>query len=128
MAVRAVALLLLAKDTFPELELPFVRGGRILRRNELPPVLPSRFDSSGRDASVPRAQKAGREVEVPPRAFAVMAGLDWRMMLPLAGAGVRLFSLVRRLKAFDPSSAAKDTGRKEPRRRIPADEPLPPGK
>ena len=107
------------EDTlFSEFEL-FVRGGRILLRNELP-LPPSLSESSGGRASVPRAQKAGREVvELHGLGRMAVVGLDWRMLLLSRADGVRLlFSQGRRLKVLDPSPVAKDTGWTEDRRRI----------
>ena len=105
------------EDTlFSEFEL-FVRGGRILLRNELP-LPPSLSESSGGRASVPRAQKAERDVDVSPwMGRMAVVGWDWRMLLSRA-VGVRLFSQVHRLKVLDPSPVAKDTGWTEDRRRI----------
>lgn len=112
-AVREVEV----EDTLSEFEL-FVRGGRILLRNELP-LPPSLLDSSGGRASVPRAQNAEREVvEVHRLGRMAVVGPDWRVLLLSRAIGVRLFSQGRRLKVLDPSPVAKDTGWTEARRRI----------
>ena len=95
------------EDTLSEFEL---RGGRILLRNELP-LPPSLLDSSGGRASVPRAQKAEREVvELHGLGRMAVVGLDWRMHLLSPANGMRLFSQGRRWKVLDPSPPAKDTG------------------
>ena len=100
-AVRAVE-----KDTLgSEFEL-FVRG-RIFLRNEvlLPP--PSSLDSSAGRLSVPRAQKAEREVvdlQGFGRIFVMGLLADWRMLSPAAS------DSGGSLRVLDPSPAEKDTG------------------